>query len=317
MTCTVTTATSYGVELGDGDDRLTFGGAAADAMLRGGAGNDEITSGRTKPGRFAMFGDAGDDHLVSGPLDEELYGGAGNDALEGGEGSDRLWGNAGADRMDGGPGEFDSVEYGNRRTDVRVDLGKGTSGAAGEGDTIASVEAAVTGSGDDLLIGNDVANELISGRGRDRIEARGGDDQITTGKGARSIGCGAGRDQARTTGPEAVIGPDCELASGVDLVPAPAQPVIRTGVAIVSVRVVERRRTRGTVVLTAGPNGPVLGTGDAAQAFRRSVLARVRVTLTPAGRAYLRRPRGKLLTVTARLRDADGPLTNRWTIRLR
>jgi hypothetical protein len=85
----------------------------------------------------------------------------------------------------------------------------------------------------------------------------------------------------------------------------------------VSVRVVERRRTRGTVVLTAGPRGRVLGSGDAASAFRRSALARVRVPLTPAGRAYLRRPRGKLLTVTARLRDADGPLTNRWTIRLR
>ena len=317
VSCTVTTATSYGVELGDGDDRLTFGGAAADATLRGGPGNDDITSGRTKGGRFAMFGEAGDDHLVSGPLDEELYGGAGNDVLEGGEGSDRLSGDAGTDRMDGGPGAFDSVEYGNRRTGVRVDLPGGTAGMPGEADTIANVEAAITGSGDDVLIGDDSDNELISGRGRDRIDARGGDDQITTGQRARSISCGSGRDSARTTGAETVIGPDCELAAGVDLVPAPAQPVLRAGAAIVSVRVVERRRTRGTVVLTAGPGGPVLGSGDAARAFRRSALARVRVPLTPEGREYLRRPRGKLLTVTARLRDADGPLTDRWTIRLR
>ena len=317
MTCPVTTATSYSVDLGDGDDRLVFGGAGADATLRGGAGNDDITSGRTNDGHFAMFGEDGDDRLVSGALGEELHGGAGSDVLEGGDGSDRLWGDAGSDRMDGGPGEFDSVEYGDRRTAVRVNLGSGTSGGAGERDTVANVEGAVTGDGDDVLIGDDAANELIAGRGRDRIDARGGDDQITTGRRARSIGCGAGRDSARTTGPETVIGPDCELAADVDLVPAPAQPALRAGAAIVSVRVVERRRTRGTVVLTAGPRGPILGTGDAGPGFRRSALARVRVPLTPAGRAYLRRPRGKLLTVAARLRDADGPLTNRWTIRLR
>jgi hypothetical protein len=314
-TCAVTTSASYSVDLGDGDDRLVFDGV--DAGLLGGPGNDEITSRRTRGGKFAMSGGAGDDHLASGATGEELYGDGGNDVLEGGDGSDRLDGGTGTDRIDGGPGEFDSVDYVNRRSGVRVDLAAGTAGGAGEADTVAGVESALTGAGDDVLIGDDAGNELFSGTGRDRIDARGGDDQIATVGAGGSIGCGAGRDTAMPAAGDTVVAADCELASGEDMVPARAQPVLRGGAAVVAVRIVERRQTRGSVVLRAGPRGPVIGTGDAGPGFRRSALARVRVPLTRAGRAYLRRPSGKLLTVGVRLRDADGRFSDSWTIRLR
>ena len=316
MTCSVTTATSYAVDLGDGDDRLEFDGA--DATLRGGSGNDTITSRRTREGKFAVFGEAGDDHLISGALNEQLFGGPGNDTLEGGEGSDRLDGDTGADRHDGGPGDFDAAYYVNRDDDVRVDLRRGTGGAAGEGDTYANVESAYTGDGDDVLLGNNAANELISGRGRDRIDGRGGADNLSTVGAARSIDCGAGRDTAMTAKPETVIGADCELASAEDFVPARAQPVLRAGIALVDLRTVDLGGgTRGTVSLTRGPRGPVLASGNVGEIWRDSALARVRLSLTPAGRAYLRRPSGKVVTIRLNLRDESGRYTDAWSVRLR
>jgi Ca2+-binding RTX toxin-like protein len=304
------------VDLGDGDDRLDVD--AAEATVRGGPGNDTLTSRRTRVGKLTVLGEAGDDHLISGALDEELRGGPGDDTLEGGEGADRLDGGPGADRMDGGPGDFDVAYYAKRRDDVRVDLRQGTGGTAGEGDTLANLEGGYTGAGDDVLTGDDAANELISGRGRDRVDGRGGDDNLSTVGAARSIACGAGRDTAMAAQPETVIGADCELASHEDFVPARAQPLLRGRTALVDLRTVERGRgTRGTVSMTRGPRGAVLATGDVGEIWRDSALARVRLALTPAGRAYLRRPSGKVVTIRLNLRDESGRYTDAWSVRLR
>ncbi|MBP2293278.1 calcium-binding protein [Azospirillum rugosum] len=79
--------------LGGGDQ--IFGGAGADT-ISGNAGNDAIyadgyggNAGADVEGTWnRLFGDAGDDALVSGAGFDDLWGGAGNDTLTGGAGAD-------------------------------------------------------------------------------------------------------------------------------------------------------------------------------------------------------------------------------------
>jgi len=68
---------------GDGDDSIDWSAATTRVVLRGNAGNDELTGG------------SGNDLLTGGP---------GNDALDGGDGPDTFYGEGGDDKMRGGGG---------------------------------------------------------------------------------------------------------------------------------------------------------------------------------------------------------------------
>jgi Ca2+-binding RTX toxin-like protein len=124
----------YGVEGGDGNDRITASGLYD--PVSGGDGNDAITLTRsqtlqavsTSPrlpgcdwgngsgfprvnaradggaGDDVIEGTAGSDWLVGGEGNDELRGGAGADALDGGAGNDVLTGGRGQDDLGGGPG---------------------------------------------------------------------------------------------------------------------------------------------------------------------------------------------------------------------
>ena len=70
-----------------------------------GAGNDSVTvDASVTTWRANLFGEAGNDHLVGGPLADLLDGGYGNDRLEGAESDDTLIGGPGQDIFHGGPG---------------------------------------------------------------------------------------------------------------------------------------------------------------------------------------------------------------------
>lgn len=56
------------------------------------------------------------------------------------------------------------------------------------------IENAITGTGNDRLMGNDANNVLFSGRGNDRIDAMGGHDRITAHRGDDTVNGGAGDD---------------------------------------------------------------------------------------------------------------------------
>lgn len=164
------------IRLGDGDDRLSYAGVRPDegATISDGPGND------------AIRGSAHDDVFVNGPGGDVLRGGAGEDDLEGGPGGDRLIGGA----------DEDTVRYDNRRGRVRADLqGDADDGAPGERDRIASdVENLVGGRGKDRLTGNRRANDLDGGAGADRLFGRAGADEIEGGEGNDRIVGGRGRD---------------------------------------------------------------------------------------------------------------------------
>lgn len=124
---------------------------------------------------------AGQDVLLGDSGDNELRGGAGADVLYGRPGDDTLRGQGGTDYFDGGAG-FDTVDYSENTTSVRVDLVKGVVSFPGQrwpNETIVSIESAITGSGNDTLIGNSQANVFEGGAGADRIVGRGGSDTVS------------------------------------------------------------------------------------------------------------------------------------------
>ena len=187
----------------------TVTGTPGNDSLSGTPGHDVICG---LAGNDVIRGLQGDDLLIGGPGDDQLFGGSGRDELRGDDGFDLLRGDDGADRSFGGAGgdtfratqgsaagvvgdgpdlmvggaDNDTVDYSLRTTAVRVTLdGAANDGASGEGDRagvlvngISDIENIVSGTGDDVLIGNEQANFLVSRGGVDRITGDGGGDTI-------------------------------------------------------------------------------------------------------------------------------------------
>jgi len=154
---------------GDGNDRLV-GGQGTDT-IHGGTGNDSIDGGSEND---VVFGDAGID---------TIFGGTGDDQLNGGDGNDALIGSVGADALDGGAG-IDVAHYGNSSAGVTVNLATGLgSGGDAQGDTLTGIETVVGSTHDDVLTGDDNANQLASGAGADTLTGGAGGDLLRGGTG--------------------------------------------------------------------------------------------------------------------------------------
>jgi Ca2+-binding RTX toxin-like protein len=152
-----------------------------------------------------LYGSKGANVLSGGAGDDALSGLRGDDVLNGGDGNDTLDGGKGHDQMVGGVG--DDTYY----VDSRFDL---VSEAMCEGHdrVFASVsytltdhveDLTLTGAGaidgygnglDNLIIGNDAANQLWGGAGNDNLQGMGGDDLLLGGAGSNTIGGGDGSD---------------------------------------------------------------------------------------------------------------------------
>ena len=154
----------------------------------GGEGDDELVSGA---GQEVLEGRAGNDTLNGGEGGDQLLGGAGSDTLQGEGGRDRLDGDSdidgpGGDRasdtIDGGPGR-DVLAWADRTDAVQVDLDdNGTEdGVLGEGEDVKDVEIAITGSGDDTILGTSENETFDPGAGADAVAAGGGRDTISYG----------------------------------------------------------------------------------------------------------------------------------------
>lgn len=290
------------VQTADGADSVTLATLQRDdvsALLAGGDGPDRISSApvaRTRPGAFVLGvldGDAGDDVLTGGPDREELIGDDGRDALHGGAGDDTLAGEErtlprepAPDVLDGGPGR-DLLTYAGRRA-LAVDLlDPAPDGRAGEGDRITAVEDVEGGAGPNTLLGDDGPNTLtVRGRGRQRVEGRGGPDRLTTLSGGQLFG-GPGNDRLLGDASPG-CGPGNDLAQPIRRVTADCErlPVYAEDIAV---QVQPLRARRGRVRLRFRPaRGGVEG--------RRSETLRGQVRVRSGGL----RSRGRLLA-TGRL----------------
>ena len=189
----------------DGDDVLE-GGAGAD-RLDGGPGIDQVSYQNSDIGITVLLGEGtvmgghaegdvliGIEGVVGTNYGDALYGDAGANQLDGNDGPDVLSGGAGADRLDGGAG-IDSIVYWSSDAGVTVSLEDGTGkGGHAEGDAITNVED-VQGTGyEDILIGDDSANNLRGFAGDDELHGNDGPDVLNGGAGADRLDGGAGID---------------------------------------------------------------------------------------------------------------------------
>lgn len=208
---------------GGGDDSIA-GGAGADTLngntgddiLEGDGGNDELNGGA---GYDDLFGNAGDDILNGGADGDDLYGGAGNDTINGGDDNDYIIGGAGDDTLNGQGGDdlfvfdgdtdtgtdsidggngVDQIGYFNTASNVTIDLSNiySTQSVTSTSNLnlMDYIEDVTTGSGDDTVYGNNLANYITTNGGQDIVYGYGGADTIFGGNGADSLYGGDGAD---------------------------------------------------------------------------------------------------------------------------
>lgn len=141
----------------------------------------------------AIWGNAGHNLLRGEAGNDSLYGGDGNDTLIGGSGDDLLQGGAGNDLLRGVDG-IDTADY-TGKTPVRVDLSLKDWQDTGQGlDMLVGIEKLISGSGNDTLIGDALANVLNGGAGGDSLVGGAGNDTLIGGLGADMLVGGSGND---------------------------------------------------------------------------------------------------------------------------
>ena len=132
----------------------TLTGSALADTLSGGSGNDTLAGGL---GNDSLSGGLGNDSIIGNDVANELSGGLGRDTIIGGDGDDTLLGGTDNDSLLGSNGT-DLASYASATSAITVDLGAGSSAGALGNDTLSSIENILGGSGNDSIIGNDVAN---------------------------------------------------------------------------------------------------------------------------------------------------------------
>jgi Ca2+-binding RTX toxin-like protein len=163
----------------DGGPENIIGG---DDTIDGGDDNDTLRGDWLSASAYAVFGG-----------NDLLSGGAGKDIVDGQGGDDTLAGGTGNDNLDGGEGFDLAVLASAAGVSVNLETGQ----AAGEGkDTLAHIEAAQGGAGNDTLVGDGGANLLAGDGGNDRLIGAGGDDTLVGGAGNDLLDGGGGLDLA-------------------------------------------------------------------------------------------------------------------------
>jgi Ca2+-binding RTX toxin-like protein len=168
-------------KFGDGNDYFRAPFVTSEGFqVQGGDGNDTIIGSN---GNDRFFGDAGNDVINGGAGQDTLDGGAGIDFMKGGSGRDfyyidsatfGVWDNA--DDEDVVNDDWsDSVIY------IAASMGVSLAYVTSSIGRIELLEAAeegyiVTGSGNDVLVGNVFSNYLSGRAGADRLTGGGGSD---------------------------------------------------------------------------------------------------------------------------------------------
>ena len=138
--------------------------------------------------------------LMGNELDNAIHGGDGSDVVNAGLGNDSLFGGKGNDKLNGGNG-VDSADYSVISTGVNINLSSGkVTGISAESkvligtDKLTSIENAVGGDGNDILIATSKGSELDGGNGADTLTGGNGADMLYGGDGNDNVNAGGGND---------------------------------------------------------------------------------------------------------------------------
>lgn len=200
-------------------------GNSGDDSISGGAGNDTLDGGN---GNDTLQGGDGDDTMTAGSGVDLVYGNSGNDRFfivagwNGGVG-EAFFGGAGYDTFDTSTVIFSGFDaYINLQDGEFYDIDFPSSGPI----SLASVEKAITGDGNDVLIGSAEANALLAGAGNDNISGLAGNDTLGGGDGDDRLDGGAGADYlSGGTGSDTADYSSSSVGLGVSLF----NPALNTG----------------------------------------------------------------------------------------
>lgn len=192
---------------GGGSDGIDYSDHGAGVNVTAGSGiGDDGNAQDGPPGARDTVLDA--DTIYGTAAADTLAGDGANNWLVGGEGNDTLTGGPGNDLLDGGGGS-NTASYADHGVGapVMVNLSDaGPDGAAGESDTLTSIQHIVGGSGGDTLVGDAGANEIHGGAGNDLLIGStgvdrlfgetGNDDMRAKDAETDTVDCGPGADKA-------------------------------------------------------------------------------------------------------------------------
>ena len=137
--------------------------------------------GTAQPYEDILGGSAGNDHILSGELNDDVGGGGGDDWIEGGNGNDYIHGDTGNDLIEGGAasdillgGNGNDRLYANIKIDTAAAIANGNNdtGSGQKGDWLtgdAGDDTLIAGADNDVLAGGAGADLLIAGAGDDNI----------------------------------------------------------------------------------------------------------------------------------------------------
>ncbi|TWT34909.1 Bifunctional hemolysin/adenylate cyclase precursor [Blastopirellula retiformator] len=192
--------TSIQAFAGDGDDTVKIDPSMGtlSARLYGQAGNDTLISAA---GADQVFGGTGDDLLNGGSGNDSLIGDDGADELRGGEGDDTLRLDSEDTVLDGGAGR-DSANARNSAIGVVIDMTAGNFEIAYGSDFDDTISAAglseraiIYGyAGKDLLTGSDYNDSISGGDGDDILVGGEGNDSLSGNAGADELSGNGGDD---------------------------------------------------------------------------------------------------------------------------
>ena len=140
-------------------------------------------------------GTGGNDTVIGGNFADVILGNNGDDTLFGWAGDDMLSGGRGNDQMDGGGGS-DTADYSGAGGPLYIDLRVTVQAATGGfvTDVITGFENILGGAFDDILTGNDLANDLQGNEGADQLYGLVGADTLRGGNGDDYVNAGDGND---------------------------------------------------------------------------------------------------------------------------
>lgn len=203
LALTGTTGGKMGLNMGDGDDRVTLTGLTAGGNINLGSGNDRVDLSGSSPTSLPFFvirGGTGNDELTGSSIGDSIYGDADNDVLNGGGGNDVLDGGAGGDSMAGGVGnDRYYVEAGDSVTELDgegVDIVFARTNFVLTGGAYVDLLAAVDASSSLAiqLTGNELGNSIQGNAGGNRLLGEGGNDNLRGLDGNDTLDGGAGID---------------------------------------------------------------------------------------------------------------------------
>lgn len=184
-----------------------------------GGGTSTASTGTTATADTSSGGTLQTASLDAQDLDAYARGGTkGPPPKDGGGGTSGDTGRTVLDDHDGGT---DTINLSPVTSDTVLDLHDGaTSTVAGAPLTIAAgtvIENAFLGDGNDIVLGNDVANMLDGGRGDDWLQGNKGPDQVTGGDGADFFVLNAGDGGMTTADADLIL----DFQEGVDVIGVP------------------------------------------------------------------------------------------------